>query len=88
MIMKFASAQARQATEQAKEKENARLTETAENIINTIVEPQLERAAMLGCCTAYINYNPCWTKVYDRVAEILQENGYTASNGKELVVKW
>ena len=76
------------ATEQAKEKEKARLTETAENIISTIVEPQLERTAMLGGSTAYINYHPCWAKVYDRVAEILQENGYTVSNGKELVVKW
>lgn len=88
MIMKFASAQARTTTEQAKEKEQARLTETAENIIKTIVEPELELRALQGHNTAIIRYHECWSKVYEKVAEILRDNGYTAACGVFLNVEW
>lgn len=86
--MNFASAQARKVTMEAQEKENARLTETAENIIKTIVEPELEIRALQGHNTAIIRYNECWSKVYEKVAEILRENGYAAACGVFLNVEW
>lgn len=89
MIMKFAGAQARQTTDNAQNKEIARLTATAESIINNIVEPEIEIRSTLGKHIAEIRFHECWWEVYERVAEILQDNGYTATvESGWLAVKW
>lgn len=89
MIMKFASAQARQTADKAQEQENARITATAENIIATMIEPKIETRATLGKRTAEIRFHYCWDKVYEKAAEILQDNGYTATmESGWLKVEW
>ena len=95
MTMNFASAEARKVSDAAVAARELRLTQTAELYITQLVEPEIIHTASYGERVLLLPFHETQQEVYDRVAELLVENGYTASTEwprickkPQLVISW
>lgn len=91
MTMNFNAKEAAKTTYNAFKAESERMLRCAETTISHLIEPQIQQAANMGKSKMIFSYHETQSKLYEKIRDILIENGYKATcSYKEggLIVKW
>lgn len=79
MTMHFTAANARATVEAAIRAKEEALTATAALTIDQLIEPEIVKLAEAGDSALILPFHETQQLVFEKVADILQENGYTAA---------